>query len=214
MERQVASKWLNPVPIEERWDELPEASVVAPRAAELYDFLRDRSADHHELYERMVESALMYCDGWGTHAGFVIVSAWNLDTDFEPLLQEAFKALCLKTAVWELTKDEELSELLIPSPVDEMVHAVLAQHNLVAPLEQLMGIEFKHMTDKERFGYEVFGYAYVVYAYAWGGPPPERYWIGTQESARRLTEMNRLYESIGIHDFCRAHEIDFESQPA
>lgn len=86
--------------------------------------------------------------------------------------------LALKTAVFELTcGDEEAAELEISAPVDEMVHATLAQYTLCQTMTAKLGIQFVHMTDQERFGYRVGGYADQCYTAAGWGEPNRRYWL-------------------------------------
>jgi hypothetical protein len=83
--------------------------------------------------------------------------------------------LCLKTAVYELTGgDEHAAELIVAAPVDEMVHAVLAQHTLCVRMTTRLGIRFVHMTDRERFGYRKGEYTYRAYVAAGWGEPNER----------------------------------------
>ena len=60
----------------------------------------------------------------------------GLASDAGPLLIEALRVLALKAAVFELTDgDEQAAELLVPGPVDEMVHAVLAQFTVMTRIQ-------------------------------------------------------------------------------
>ena len=106
--------------------------------------------------------------------------------------------------------DEETAELVVSAPVDEMVHAVLAQYTLCQHMTQRLGIRFVHMTDRERFGWQPGDYTSRCYAAAGWGEPPARYWIAAGETRRRLRVLNDKYTSIGIFDDGRRHTIDFD----
>src|SRR5262245_36402623 len=113
----------------------PDPQIVGPRANAILDAIR---AD--EDFGRLAGSTGLYASCWSTFTGYPIVANFDLDLDTQPLLAEALKVLALKAAVFELTDgDETTAELLVPAPVDEMVHAVLAQHTLVVQLQQRIG---------------------------------------------------------------------------
>jgi hypothetical protein len=189
---------------------MPPEYLVGRRAREIFDLIADPDPAHAELYGRLVESAGLYCDGWGTHAGMVCVEMWDLEADFDPLFREAVRTLCLKAAVWELTDgDEEKAELVVPPPVDEMIHAVFAQANILPAVEESLGVHFPHMTDRERFGYEHGGYVHRCYLAAFGEDPNPRYWIDREETARRLAKLDSLYRTIGIERLAFRHSIRF-----
>jgi hypothetical protein len=62
--------------------------------------------------------------------------------------------LALKAAVFELTEgDEAAAELLVSAPVDEMVHAVLAQFTVMSGMQDDLKLTFPHATELERFDY-------------------------------------------------------------
>ncbi|MGH8902608.1 MAG: hypothetical protein ACRDYA_13260 [Egibacteraceae bacterium] len=187
-----------------------DAAVVGRRAAQILDLICAS-----EEYDRLVESTRMYPDCWATFTGYPIIAQWDLATDAQPLFQEALRVLCLKAAVYELTSgDEAEAELIVAAPVDEMVHAVLAQYTLCVRMTQRLGIHFVHMTDRECFGYRKGGYTHQCYVAAGWGEPNERYWIDADETGRRLKILGRRYASIGIHDSGRRHGIDFNGEPA
>jgi hypothetical protein len=76
---------------------------------------------------------MKYSSCWATFTGMATVSRFNMDADSEPLVAEALKAMAIKAAVFELTDgDEKEAELLLPLPVDDMIHAVLAQHTVIS----------------------------------------------------------------------------------
>lgn len=103
-----------------------DPAVVGLRAAQILDLVRAS-----EEYDRLVGSTMMYPDCWATFTGYPIIAQWDLAIDAEPLFQEALRVLCLKAAVYELTVGDEIAaELIVAAPVDEMVHAVLAQYTL------------------------------------------------------------------------------------
>jgi hypothetical protein len=188
---------------------LPGPRSVAARAVEILAVIQ---ADKE--YPRLVASTKLYPDCWATFGGYPIVAEFNLDRDAEPLLAEALKVLALKAAVYELSGgDEAAAELVIPAPVDEMVHAVIAQFTLLVRMMSRTGIALCHMTDMEKFGYQKGNYAHQCYVAAWG-QPPERYWIDAAETSRCLEILSALYASIGISDLGRRHDIAFGEQPA
>jgi hypothetical protein len=189
---------------------LPEPVDVGRRAAEIL-----AAIETDPDCQRLRRSALLYESCWATHNGYVLISNWNQDTDAPLLFDEALRVLALKTAVWELTgEDETAAELQIAAPVDEMVHAVLAQYTLCQRMTARLGIAFIHMTDRERFGWRPGDYTHQCYASAGWGGLNRRYWIDADEVAARLAILGRRYDSIGIIDFGKSHGIDFAGERA
>jgi hypothetical protein len=160
------------------------------------------------LFDRLRASTLAYPDCWATFTGFPLVAGWDLDRDGPPLFFEALRVMALKAAVFELTGSEYEAELDVPAPVDEMVHALTAQFTLLVRLQAELGVTFVHMTDRERFGYDVGGQTDALYAAAGWGEPNRRYWIGREETSRRLGILFPLYEAIGVFGGGRRHVID------
>jgi len=188
---------------------LPDPYMVGYRAGEILDLIRAC-----EEYARLEESTRMYPDCWATFTGYPIIARFDLERDAAPLVVEALRVLALKAAVFELTGgDEETAELVISAPVDEMVHAVLAQYTLCQAMTARLGIRFVHMTDRERFGWYRDDYTHRCYVAAGWGEPDPRYWIDGNETARRLAVLNRRYALIGIRDSGRGHDIGFEPEP-
>lgn len=188
---------------------LPEPAEVGVRAAEIL-----AAVQGSELYPRLERSARKYVDCWATFTGYPTVSQWDLDTDTEPLFHDAVKVLCLKAAVYELTGgDEQAAELLISAPVDEMVHAIIAQFTLMTRLQQHLGVVFPHMTELERFAYERGGYTDQIWTAAGFGQQSRRYWIDSAEIGRRLGILNQRYGQAGIGRDGRSHSIDFDAEP-
>jgi hypothetical protein len=185
---------------------MPDPTPVGTRAATI---LAAIEAD--EAYARLVTSSKFYSDCWATFTGYPIVAKFNIDSDKGGLFVEALRALALKAAVYELTLGDEIAaELLIALPVDEMVHAVLAQHNLITGIQTRIGILLPHMTDLEEFGWEPGDYTAQCYAAAGWGPMNERYWIGTTEAKRRLAILDGEYQKAGVRDNGRSHDHTFE----
>jgi hypothetical protein len=183
----------------------PEPTAVGRRAVQIIDRVRSS-----EEYTRLSESTEKYPECWATFTGYPIIAHFDLATDAGPLFTEALRVLCLKTAVYELSDgDESVAELVVSAPVDEMVHAVLAQYTLCQTMTQKLGIRWIHMTDQERFGWEPCDYTHQCYVAAGWGEPNTRYWIGNAETSRRLGVLANMYESIGIHDGGRRHEHNF-----
>jgi hypothetical protein len=182
----------------------PEADAVGARADEILEAIRS-DAD----YERLAAAASLFAGSWVTFTGLPIIASLDLETDTGPLLAEALKVLALKAAVFELTGgDEAAAELVVPAPVDEMVHAVLAQHPVVVQLEHRLGVAFVHMSDRKRFWWEPGDYTEHCYRAAGWGDPPRRYWIGADEAGDRTAVLDGLYRSIGITGSGRHHTIN------
>ncbi len=188
---------------------LPEPAAVGARAAEILTAVQGS-----DLYERLGRSAKPYADCWATFTGYPTVSNWDLDTDTEPLFTDAVKVLCLKAAVYELTGGgEQAAELLISAPVDEMVHAVIAQFTVMTKLQMQLGVIFPHMTELERFAYERGRYTDEIWAAAGFGQMNRRYWIDSAEIGRRLGILNQRYAHAGIGRDGRRHDINFDTEP-
>jgi hypothetical protein len=64
---------------------------------------------------------------------------------------------------------------VVSAPVDEMVHAVLAQYTLCQTMTAKLRIRFVHMTDQERFGWRRGDYTLPV-ALIWHAVAPGRGW--------------------------------------
>ncbi|GAB1688887.1 hypothetical protein [Krasilnikovia sp. M28-CT-15] len=184
----------------------PTPAEVGRRATEILALIKGT-----EEFSRLERSSQAYTDCWATFTGYPLVANWDLTSDTPPLFEEALRVLALKSAVFELSDgDEHVAELEISAPVDEMVHAVLAQYTLCQRLTERIGIGFVHMTDQERFTYEVDGYTDQCYRAAGWGEPNRRYWLDRAEMGRRLDILGRKYESIGIQAEGRSHRFTFE----
>jgi hypothetical protein len=189
---------------------LPDPADIGRRAVEILDLVK--AADE---YPRLEESTRFYPDCWATFTGYPIIARFDLQRDAGPLFVEAMRLLALKAAVFELSSgDEHAAELVVSAPVDEMVHAVLAQYTLCQTMTERLGIRFVHMTDRERFGWERGDYTHECYLAAGWGEPDDRYWIDDTETRRRHQVLFERYESIGIHGGGRTHDIDFQAETA
>src|SRR5215470_10213223 len=184
---------------------MPEAARVGERAAQIMQAMQA-----HPGYERLRSSSMKYSSCWATFTGYPLISKWLLERDAEPLLTEALRVLALKAAVFELTKgDEGAAELLVPAPVDEMVHAVLAQFTVMSGMQTGLGVVFPHATELERFDYGRGCLTDAYYAAARWGKQPLRYWLDASEVERRLAILNAHYGRAGIGQDGRSHDIDF-----
>lgn len=183
----------------------PAPAEVGVRAAEILTLIKGT-----EEFARLERSSKAYTDCWATFTGYPLIAEWNIESDTPPLFEEALRVLVLKSAVFELTDgDEHVAELEVSAPVDEMVHAVLAQYTLCQQMTKKLGIQFVHMTDQERFTYEAGGYTDQCYLAAGWGEPDRRYWLDRAEMGRRLDILGALYESVGIQAEGRSHRITF-----
>ncbi|WP_413802308.1 hypothetical protein [Streptomyces iranensis] len=158
-------------------------------------------------------ASLEYSDEWQCFTGFPVISNWSLDEDAEPLFEEGLRAISLKTAIHELTGDEHAAEISIAVPVDEMIHAMLAQSQLIVRIAQRLGLSIIHQTDQECTKYTSTCYTAECYRAAWGTPPP-RYWLFHDEVIKRREHLAGLYESIGMGRSGRQHSIKFEELAA
>jgi hypothetical protein len=192
---------------------MPATSTTLPAPAEVGARARQILAamQAHELYKPLTGGSMRYTDCWATFTGYPTIARWSLETDQEALLVEALRVLALKATVLELSGgDEQAAELLVPSPVDEMVHAVLAQPNVLRRIEADLGVRFPHATEREEFAYEPDGYTDRCYTAAGWGTPNRRYWFGAGETRRRLGVLNARYQAAGFLPDGRGHGIDFD----
>jgi hypothetical protein len=185
----------------------PEPAQVGERAAQIM-----RGLQAHPGYERLRSSSMKYSTCWATFTGFPLISKWSLDRDAEPLLTEALRVLALKAAVFELTEgDERAAELLVPAPIDEMVHAVLAQFTVMSGMQADLELTFPHATELERFEYDRGCVTDAYYHAAGWGEQPLRYWLSSADVERRLRILNSRYQAAAIGQDGRSHGIDFDT---
>jgi hypothetical protein len=151
---------------------LPDTNTVARRAVEILDVI-EADAD----YPRFGHATLAHVD-YATFTGFPIVANFDLERDGPALFVEAMRVMALKAAVYELTRDEQRAELLVPAPVDEMIHAAVAQFTLLARIQARTGVDLVHAPDLKRFDYDTRCYTDLAYEAAGWGTPNPRYWIG------------------------------------
>lgn len=187
---------------------MPAATVVGRRANVILDRMRE-----HPTFGRLHSSSMRYSTCWATFTGYPAISEWSLDRDAGPLLTEALRVLALKAAVFELTGgDEQAAELLVPAPVDEMVHAVLAQFTLMSRIQSDLRAVFPHATELEEFTYTRGCITDSYYAAAGWGEQPLRYWLDSAEVTRRLSLLNDRYQAAGLGRDGRSHDFDFDQQ--
>lgn len=143
---------------------LPAAEDVAARARQIMAAIE---ADPE--FDAFTAAALKYDEAWTCFTGFPVIEQWNLDTDKRPLLTEGLRALALKAAVYELGgNDEDMTEIPVSVPVDEMMHAMIAQPQLLDRIAKRVGISVIHQTDKEHHEYAAGDYTHAAYMAAWG----------------------------------------------
>jgi hypothetical protein len=185
---------------------MPAAPEVGGRAAEILDQMK-----RHPAFDRLNSSSMRYSTCWATFTGYPAISRWSLDRDAGPLLTESLRVLALKAAVFELSGgDEQAAELLVPAPVDEMVHAVLAQFTLMSRMQADLGVVFPHATELEEFTYTRGCVTDSYYAAACWGEQPLRYWLDSAEVTRRLDLLNAHYQEAGLGLDGRSHDFDFD----
>ncbi|MDZ5447067.1 hypothetical protein U2F26_30845 [Micromonospora sp. 4G57] len=186
---------------------MPECTAVGQCAAEILDRMEE-----HPAYDRLHSSSMKYSSCWATFTGYPAISRWSLERDAEPLLIEALRVLALKAAVFELSGgDEQAAELLVPAPVDEMIHAVLAQFTLMSRMQGDLQVVFPHATELEEFTYTRGCITDVYYAAAGWGQQPLRYWLDSSEVSRRLAFLNAHYQRAGLGRDGSSHDFDFDA---
>ncbi|WEB42683.1 hypothetical protein MOV08_27830 [Streptomyces yunnanensis] len=182
---------------------LPAPEKVAARATEILSAIL---ADPE--FDAFATASLKYDEDWACFAGAPVISKYDQESDKTPLLSEGLRALSLKAAVFEMTRDEKASEIPIAIPVDEMTHAMIAQPRLLARITERVGVQIIHQTDQEHTDYRTGDYTHRAYALAWG-EPSDRYWIDHEEAQRRLGILRQKYEAAGFLNMGQAHVIDF-----
>ncbi|MDF3291918.1 hypothetical protein [Streptomyces silvisoli] len=182
---------------------VPPADVTAERAQQI---LAAIEADPE--FPAFRAATLEYSSDWQCFTGFPVIERWNLDADKEPLLTEGLRALAIKAAVYALTGDENVAEVPIAVPVDEMTHAMIAQPQLLARIAGRFGFQVIHQTDQEHTNYMPGCVTDQVYRLAWG-EPPVRYWLAKDEVDRRLAFLADRYASIGLGRSGREHQLTF-----
>ncbi|MFF2522413.1 hypothetical protein [Streptomyces liangshanensis] len=182
---------------------LPAPETVAVRAAEILTAIQSDPE-----FEAFTAAALAYDEAWTCFTGFPVISNWNLDDDKRPLLLEGLRALALKAAVYEMTSDEQATEIPIAVPVDEMMHAMIAQPQLLSRIAERVGVAVIHQTDQEHHDYATGDFTHTAYTAAWG-EPAERYWLDHSEAGRRLAILDERYAAAGFRRSGKEHSIDF-----
>ncbi|GAB3278365.1 hypothetical protein GCM10027589_04450 [Actinocorallia lasiicapitis] len=184
---------------------MPDAAKVAQRASRILTAIKVDDG-----YSRLVKTCGLYNSDWQCTAGTITVDRWDVAIDAEPLLEEALRALALKAAVHDMTGNLTAAELPVARPVDEVLHAVLAQRTLTEEIAERAGISLIHATDTERAAppYTVGCFTHVAYVAAWG-EPPARYWIPADEQARRTAIIEQRLAEVGLFDLGQRHAITF-----
>jgi hypothetical protein len=183
---------------------LPPPDQVAERAHQILVAIK---ADRE--YNAFEAATLEYSEDWQCFTGFPVISEWHLENDAPALLIEGVRALSLKAAVYEMTGDENVAEIPIAVPVDEMTHAMIAQQQLLARIAGRVGVSVIHQTDQEHIDYNRGDFTHSTYVAAWG-EPPSRYWLDHNEVVRRRELLTERYDSIGLARSGREHRITFE----
>ncbi|MGW9067831.1 hypothetical protein ACWGQT_00065 [Streptomyces yangpuensis] len=183
---------------------MPTPDEVGARAKRIYE--QFRADDEFDIFKA---ATLQYSSDWACFDGTVVVEKWDLELDKEPLFREAVRAIALKCAVYALTGDERAAEIAIAGPVDEMMHAGLAQQQVLDRMSVRMDIQVIHQTDQENNDYRPGDYTAKCYYVAFGKEPNKRYWLDVETVEARKKELAALYRSIGIQDFGHRHSIVF-----
>ncbi|GAA5068622.1 hypothetical protein [Streptomyces similanensis] len=189
-----------------RTSTLPVAEMVAERAQEIHSAIQ---ADKE--YPAFKAASLKYDSDWQCFTGSVIVAEYDQEKDKHGLFAEGLKALCLKSAVYEMTGDESAAEIPIAVPVDEMTHAMIAQPQLLARIMARVGVVIIHQTDQEHTDWRPDDYTHKAYRAAWG-EPDRRLWLDADTVAARLKWLDEKYAAMGFRKQGQAHSFRFTAE--
>lgn len=143
----------------------PAPEVVARRAREILAIVE---ADRE--FDRLRTACAKYDEDWQSFTGYALVDGFDVAKDTEPLFPEALRAMAIKSAIYEMTnQNEEAAEIPVAVPVDEMIHALAAQFTVLCRIQDRTSIKFVHATDREAIGdWDHGDYTHQVYRAAWG----------------------------------------------
>jgi hypothetical protein len=150
----------------------------------------------------VLEGCAEYSKEWDDFYGGPLISTYSVERDARRLLADALRVMALKTAVYELTGDELLAELPVPTPIDVTCHALCAQFTALSRIQERTGHRFVHSTVNERVNdtpWDTRDFTHQAYKLAFG-EVDERYWIAAEEAERRREILDGKYASIGITD--------------
>lgn len=162
-------------------------------------------------FDAFKAASLRYDADWQCFTGSVVVVEYDQEQDKHALFAEGLKALCLKAAVYEVTRDEKAAEIPIAVPVDEMTHAMIAQPQLLARITARVGVTIIHQTDQEHTDWRHGDYTDKAYRAAWG-EPDQRLWLDADTVAARLQWLDQKYASVGFRKRGQAHSFRFTPQ--
>ncbi|MGA5598485.1 hypothetical protein ACPCSE_30045 [Streptomyces cellulosae] len=166
--------------------------------------------------ESILDGCRRYSSDWSDDYGQFLIPGYTVEKDAPPLIDDALKAMAVKTAVYELTGDEVAAELPVSVPVDVAIHALTAQFTALSRVQQRTGHPFVHSTVNEHVvdtPWRLGDYTHQAMREAFG-PLDERYWIDADEAERRRKVLDGKYASIGITDRGMTSSIFFEADAA
>jgi hypothetical protein len=134
---------------------------------------------------------------WPSLLGASLVEGLHLSRDSRPLLEEAARALAIKAAAYIHGSDDLPDLLPVAVPVEEAVHALTAQVDLLRAITDRAGVRIIHRTPAAPLPYQPGCLTHDAYTTAWG-TPPARYWLDHDTALTRTQRLNRLYAHIGI----------------
>lgn len=187
----------------------PAPEVVAKRARAVHDAWR---ADPE--MGTVLDGCTRYSSDWSDDYGQFLISNYTVEGDAPALIDDALKVMAIKTAVYELTDENEVAaELPVTVPVDVAIHALTAQFTALSRIQRRTGRPFIHSTVHEHAvgtPWRAGDYTHQAYRAAFG-PVNERYWIDADEAERRRAVLDDKYASIGITCRGMASSIAFGS---
>ncbi|MEE4543959.1 hypothetical protein V2S66_18520 [Streptomyces sp. V4-01] len=134
---------------------------------------------------------------WPALLGANLVEGLHQSRDGAGLLEEAARALAIKAAAYIHGSNDRPDLLPVAVPVDEAVHALTVQSDLLRAICDRAGVRILHRTPAQPLPYRPGCLAHDAYTAAWG-TPPARYWLDHTTALARSHRLTRLYAHIGI----------------
>lgn len=161
-----------------------------------------------ESWRALQKHALLHLSRWPGLLGAAAVEQLDLSHDGAPLLEEGARALAIKTAAYVLAADDLPGMLPVAVPVEEAVHALTCQVDLLRGITDRAGVRVVQRTHTAPLAYHRGCLTYDTYCQAWG-QPPTRYWLDHDTATARQEHLLRLYTATDLNP--SSHNITFTS---
>lgn len=157
-------------------------------------------------WEPLQAAALAHLRRWPSMTGLPVIDRLDLDSDTEPLLEEAGRALAIKAAAYINAGDALPAMLPVAAPVEEALHALIAQVAMLRAITDRAGVRIVQHTPAAPLAYHSGCLTHDSYTAAWG-EPPARYWLDHDTVTTRQYYLARLYTRVGLA--ADGHALDF-----